>query len=127
MVKMNFTDDQTAFEYALYMMAASYFKKTTCVSQLLERKMLLQFKEQKLNTQYQMEEICIEFMDNLAKTLPAGFFRQDMEVQLNKRNAAGLTEIIFMNEKSAITFKGKYAGKKSQIEYQIWGKRGTGK
>ena len=28
MVKMNFTNSQTAFEYALYMIAASYFNKS---------------------------------------------------------------------------------------------------
>ncbi len=48
MVKMNFTNSQTSFEYALYMIAASYFNKSVCLSEITEKNMLLQYKEQKL-------------------------------------------------------------------------------
>ena len=39
MVKMNFTNSQTAFEYALYMIAASYFNKSACLSEITEKNM----------------------------------------------------------------------------------------
>ncbi len=37
MVKMNFTNSQTSFEYALYMIAASYFNKSDCLSEITEK------------------------------------------------------------------------------------------
>ncbi len=122
MVKMNFTNNQTAFEYALYMIAASYFDRTICISRVTERKMLLQYKEQKLNKQYQMEDICIEFMDDLAKKLPADFFNRTVEVKLN-RMTSRIIEIIIGDNQSFIVFRAIYAGKKSEIQYQIWRKK----
>lgn len=122
MVKMNFTNNQTAFEYALYMMAASYFDRTVCTSRLTERNMLLQYKKQKLNKQYQMEDTCIEFMDGLVKKIPADFFNRSVEAKLN-RMESGLTEIIFGDAQSFIVFRALYAGKKSKIQYQIWKKK----
>ena len=80
MVKMSFTNNQTAFEYALYMIAGSYFDKATCKSKLIERNMLLQYKEQKIDKQYQMEDMCIRFMNKLAHNLPRNYFKQNMEV-----------------------------------------------
>lgn len=37
MVKMNFTNSQTSFEYSLYMIAASYFNKSACLSEITEK------------------------------------------------------------------------------------------
>ena len=123
MEKMNFTNNQTAFEYALYMIAASYFDKTVCLSKLTERNMFLQYKEQKLNKQYQMEDICIDYMEKLADKLPSNYFRFNMNVKLNRTASSGLTEIVFINEQNIITFQGVYAGNKSQIHYQVWTKK----
>lgn len=122
MVKMNFTNSQTSFEYALYMIAASYFNKSACLSEITEKNMLLQYKEQKLNSQYQMEEICIEFMDNLVSKIPSRFFERSVAVKLNK-TASGKTEIVIGDKQSFIVFHAPYAGKKSQIRYQIWCKK----
>ena len=119
MVKMNFTDNQTAFEYALYMRAASYFDKAECKSQLVERKMFVQYKEQKLSSQYQMEDICIDSMDSLAKAVPSDFFHQNMTVFLVKRTADAPLEIVFKNNNYCIKFTASYAGRKSQINTKI--------
>lgn len=123
MVKMNFTNNQTAFEYALYMIAASYFDKTVCLSKQTERRMLLQYKEQKINKQYQMEDVCIDFMEELVSILPVGYFNRTVEVKLNRITPC-LTEIAFLDEHMAITFRALYAGKKSKIIYQLWKKGG---
>jgi len=40
MVKMNFTNNQAAFEYAMYMMLGSYFRKASCKNKLMEKKAL---------------------------------------------------------------------------------------
>lgn len=122
MVKMKFTNNQTAFEYALYMIAASYFDKAVCDTKYTEKSMLLQYKEQKIENQYKMEDVCIRFMDKLAETLPEKFFKQNMQVRLRKREGKP-TEILFMSKKDAISFRGIYAGKKSQIEYWIFTKK----
>lgn len=118
MEKMNFTNNQTAFEYALYMIAASYFDKAACETKYTEKSMLLQYKEQKIDKQYQMEEICIKFMDKLEKILPENVFRQEVQVQLRKSKGK-LTEILFRGKNNILSFRGIYAGKRSQIEYQI--------
>ena len=47
MVKMNFTENQTAFEYAMYMMFGSYFDKAVHKNKILEKKMRVQYMEQK--------------------------------------------------------------------------------
>ena len=108
MVKMNFTNSQTSFEYALYMIEASYFNKSACLSEITEKNMLLQYKEQKLNSQYQMEEICIEFMDNLVSKIPSRFFQRSVAVKLNK-TASGKTEIVIGDKQSFIVFHALYA------------------
>jgi len=121
MVKMSFTNNQTAFEYALYMIAASYFDKAVCLSKMTEKNMLVQYKEQNLNKQYQMEDICIDFMDQLAKRLPSNYFYRDVEVRL-ERIAPGVREINFLDNQHIIAFRAKYAGRKSEIKYRIWSK-----
>ena len=122
MVKMNFTNNQTAFEYALYMIAGSYFDKAVCKSKLIERNMLLQYKEQRIDRQYQMEDICIHFMKGLEKRLPKEYFKQNMEVHLVRHGAGKPMEIMFVNDTCMIEFICKYAGKKSQIDYRVWTK-----
>ena len=122
MVKMNFTDNQTAFEYALYMIASSYFDKAICTSYFTEKGMLLQYKEQKLDKQYSMEDICIRFMDEIADELPEEMFHQDMWVHLSKRKGTP-TEILFENENYILRFTGNYAGRKSKIDYRIYNKK----
>lgn len=103
MVKMNFTNSQTSFEYALYMIAASYFNKSDCLSEITEKNMLLQYKEQKLNSQYQMEEICIEFMDNLVSKIPSRFFKRSVAVKLNK-TASGKQRLSLGINKASLYF-----------------------
>jgi len=122
MVKMSFTNNQTAFEYALYMIAASYFDKAVCTSVFSEKNMLLQYKEQKLDKQYQMEDICIRFMDKVAEELPEKIFKQNMQVRLGKREGAP-TQIRFENDQYILCFTGNYAGRKSQIDYRILPKK----
>lgn len=116
---MNFTDDQRAFEYALYMIASSWFDRSVCLSKMTEANMLLQYREQRLNTQYRMEEICIRYMEGLENKLPVDFFRQKMEVRLRHSASSGMTEILFSNERSSIAFRGIYLGNRSRIRCRV--------
>ena len=121
MVKVSFTNDQTAFDYALYMIASSYFEKTKCRSMFTERNMLLQYKEQKLDKQYQFEEICIHFMDKLQRIIPKEVFSQEMSIRL-RRQVGKPTIIYFISDKYIVRFYGKYVGRRTKVEYQVWSK-----
>ena len=44
MQKMTFTSNQTAFEYAIYEIVGSYFKKARCQSMIQEQKLIVHFK-----------------------------------------------------------------------------------
>lgn len=118
MVKMKLTDNQTAFEYAAYVIASSYFDKTHCVSKLTEKRMRLQYNEQKADSQYRMENSCIRSMERICAKLPKKFFKQEMTVHL-RSNDEGHIDIVFENGKYEACFKAKYAGKSSYITCHI--------
>lgn len=119
MVKMSFTSNQVAFDYALYMIAASYFDKAICKSKLTEGNMLLQYKEQKLDKQYQMEDVCIRYMDRLMKELPREIFSQDVEVHLRRKAVGEPTQILFVGDRYSVKFSGTYKGTKSEIDSRV--------
>ena len=124
MTKTNFINDQRTFEYALYVIASSYFNKTSCKTKLTESSMLIQYKEQKLDKQYKMEEFCEAYMEELAYKLPHIIFEQNMTVHLRRKSSNLPTEILFKSEQFIIIFSCLYAGKKSEISYKIWEKKG---
>lgn len=120
MIKMKLTDNQTAFEFALYMIAASYFNKVRCKSIVNATKMFMQYREQKLQNQYQMEDICIRFMDWLYDRLPSDLFNQNMIAHIIRRPEENLAELMFINKLYIISFKCVYAGKDSRIFFKSW-------
>lgn len=121
MVKMNFTNDQVAFEYALYMMVGSHFQRVTCNNHLLERKMRLQYMEQKMNTQYQMEDICLEYIKKqLLPNLPKKLWKESMTVHFHVSSNQSMMEIYFYNREYMLCVKGKYVGRNSWICHEIW-------
>lgn len=117
MEKMSFTNKQTAFEYALYMIAASYFDKTVSKSKLIEKSMLVQYKEQKNDKQFDMEEFCIAYMEKISQKIPESFFRQNMEAHIVKGNAP--TEITFKGERGTAVFTVTFGGKNPKINCKI--------
>ncbi len=119
MAKMNFSNDQTAFEYALYMIVSSYFEKCECKTPLTEGKMLLQYKEQKAEKQYAFEGLCIKYMQAMEAKLPHDLFERKVEVRLRKIREDLPTEIIFSKDDLTVSFFGIYAGKKTRFGYRI--------
>ena len=79
------------------MIASSYFNRAECKNKLLEKSMLLQYKEQKLESQYGIEDLCISYMDDLQKKLPPQIFKQNMKVHLRKE-ANGTTGVILVSK-----------------------------
>lgn len=124
MVKMNFTDSQTAFEYAMYAMLGSYYDKAVCKNKLMEKKMYVQFLEQKERNQVQMEEICIRFIEKkLMPQLPKEFWNQQVEVRFSHANEAGVRDIQFHSPEYVLCIGGLYQGKgNTQIQYEVWRK-----
>lgn len=121
MVKMNFTDNQTAFEYALYMMLGSYFDKAVCKNRLLEKKMYVQYLEQREKSQLQMENICIRFVEKkLFQELPEELWKQQVEVQIVSSDREGVREIQFLGPKFSLRAKAIYRGKGNTIiHYEV--------
>ena len=99
MMKMNFTNDQAALEYATYMIIGSYFKKVICDrAKLQEQKLFLHYQEQKREVQYYLEEQCIAYAEKvLMNIFPEEIWEQEMVVHFKR----------LPNDKNAICFEGK--------------------
>lgn len=117
MEKMSFSNKQTAFEYALYMIAASSFDKTLSKSKIIEQSMLVQYKEQKPDRQYEMEDFCIAYMDKISKKIPESFFKQNVEVHIVKGNMP--TEIVFKGERGSAVFTVTFGGRRPKINCKV--------
>lgn len=121
MVKIKFANNQLAFEYALYMITSSYFKKTSCITSLLEKKLFLYYNEQKSNTQYHMEDLCIRHIEQeLLHNIPKSLWNETVKVRLIKHPNQNCTEIQFIGESYILRLKGTYCGKTAKIEHEIW-------
>lgn len=122
MVKMNFTNNQTAFKYVIYMMLGSYFNKTNCKNYLLEKKMRLMYWEQKEKRQIEMERICIRFVENeLLPELPKYIWSQYVEVKFSPTKFKGYQDIEFRGENFLLRVRAIYRGKfDTVIEHEIW-------
>ena len=122
MVKMNFTDNQTAFEYSMYMMLGSYFNKATCSNAFLEKGMRVRYQEQKEKKQYEYEDLCIEFVEKkLLPRLPKKLWKQDVQVSFRPLNKAGLHQLLFTSKDYLLCITPIYKGKRdSHISYEVW-------
>lgn len=118
MAKMNLVNNQAAFEYALYMIASSYFESTKCRNAALEKKLLLSYRELKKESQFLMEDNCIRFMNKLVKKLPHSVFDENVLVELRRAENAP-TEILFIGKNHILSFMGIYGGRHSKINCQI--------
>ena len=95
MQKMTFTTNQTAFEYAIYEIVGSYFKKATCVSTIQEQKLIVHFKEQKQDTQCLMENKVDGYVKGvLLKKLPQELWEEEVTVEIRKAPESDVMNII---------------------------------
>ena len=124
MQKMTFTSNQTAFEYAIYEIVGSYFKKSTCQSTIQEQKLIVHFKEQKQDTQCLMENKVDGYVRAvLLKKLPPEIWDEEVTVEIRKTPESDLMNIIFYGEKYALIVKGAYRGKNNaEFNYRFFTK-----
>ena len=101
-----YDNEQYAADFAMYMMASSYFNKAKLVSgKLFERKLAMQFRERRLERQYELEEMCIQFVEEiLMNKLPGDIWDNEINVKLFKE--PGKTEnIVFTGQGFGLVFK----------------------
>ncbi len=124
MQKMTFTSNQTAFEYAIYEIVGSYFKKARCQSTIQEQKLIVHFKEQKQDTQCLMENKVDGYVKAvLLKKLPPEIWDEEVTVEIRKTPESDLMNIIFYGEKYALIVKGAYRGKNNaEFNYRFFTK-----
>ena len=124
MQKMTFTSNQTAFEYAIYEIVGSYFKKAKCQSTIQEQKLIVHFKEQKQDTQCLMENKVDGYVKAvLLKKLPPEIWDEEVTVEIRKAPESELMNIIFYGEKYALIVKGAYRGKNNaEFNYRFFTK-----
>ena len=124
MQKMTFTSNQTAFEYAIYEIVGSYFKKARCQSTIQEQKLFVHFKEQKQDTQCLMENKVDGYVKAvLLKKLPPEIWDEEVTVEIRKAPESDLMNIIFYGEKYALIVKGAYRGKNNaEFNYRFFTK-----
>ena len=124
MQKMTFTSNKTAFEYAIYEIVGSYFKKARCQSTIQEQKLIVHFKEQKQDTQCLMENKVDGYVKAvLLKKLPPEIWDEEVTVEIRKTPESDLMNIIFYGEKYALIVKGAYRGKNNaEFNYRFFTK-----
>ena len=124
MQKMTITSNQTAFEYAIYEIVGSYFKKARCQSTIQEQKLIVHFKEQKQDTQCLMENKVDGYVKAvLLKKLPPEIWDEEVTVEIRKTPESDLMNIIFYGEKYALIVKGAYRGKNNaEFNYRFFTK-----
>lgn len=123
MQKMNYTNNQTAFEYAIYEIVSSYYDEVKCSSPYLEKNMYIQFKEQKNEKQEDMEQIVIGFMNKRLRSLPRDMFKENTTIRFKRRDNGLITIYFVTGGKYVLELNGVYAGKKSTISCVLWSKK----
>ncbi|MCQ2542690.1 MAG: hypothetical protein MJ126_00885 [Lachnospiraceae bacterium] len=124
MQKMTFTTNQTAFEYAIYEIVGSYFKKATCISTIQEQKLIVHFKEQKQDTQCLMENKVDSYVKGvLLKKLPEELWDEEVTVEMRKSPDSDVMNLFFYGDKYALLVKGVYRGKNNaDFTYKLFKK-----
>lgn len=121
--KMNFTNNQKALEYAIYMMVGSYFKKAVCLNKAYEETLRVHYCEQKLDNQYHMEDQCIKYVESvLMEELPEDIWQEEVEARILVLPNAP-SEIRFTSPKYMLRLLGSFDGKKVKIEHLLLKKR----
>lgn len=121
MEKMSFTDKNVAFDYAIYMIVGSCFDKTSCSNSLLEKKMRLQYLEQKPDAQYRMEDICISFAENvLAEALPKEFWKREAKVSFRKNPGDDSSTVQFACGEYVLAVGRTGKGRRPAVQYKLY-------
>ena len=121
---MNTIEKQHAFDYCMYMMLASYFKKSVCVSRIQEEKLFLYYKELKPQEQIDMEQQCIRLIEkDLMKGIPKKAWNFRIEVHLRGNEKYPQTEMQIRFKNHILQLFTEYQKRNPELRYSMWVKR----
>ena len=120
MTKMQLTNSQAALGYAIYMIGGSYFKKARCKNEIHEKGLRVQYFEQKLDKQYDMEERCINYFEKvILQEVPEELFDRSVEVFFKYLPDDKGCEVYFMCSKFILIVRGEFKGKGTKFSYEL--------
>lgn len=115
---------QHSFDYCMYMMLASYFGKSVCVSKIQEEKLFLYYRELKPQEQIDMEQQCIKLIEKeLLKKLPEKVWGFQVEVHLRGNERSPETEIQIRFKNHILQLYTEYQKRSPELKYNMWMKR----
>lgn len=110
-------DNQRAWDYIMYMMLGSYFKKTNCITPFWEQKLSLNYSAMKKQDQYAAEDKCIKVIEEeVLPNLPEEFVESEVDVKLVIDDKTDLTVIQVFNDTYELMVAYKYDEKKIEIK-----------
>ena len=115
-VKINNTND--AIVYIIYMIMGSYFKKTICKSTMREKQLKIVYCETKRDTQINIEERCINYIENkFIGVVPEEIFGDMVEVQFVLNRKENRTDVVFIGFDWKLTMWGTNSSKGVMFDY----------
>ena len=113
------TNNQNAFNYAVYMMLGSYFKQMEAVSECYVQKLYLYYVENKRERQYSFEDIAIRFVERvLQKQLPEEIWQERVLVSFFARD--GRNYVAFQGARYTLVVQNDYRGARTKLQYQLY-------
>ena len=119
MVKMKLTDYQNAVTYAIYEIAGSYFKKTTCNNILLEQKLRVQFFEQKMEEQEKLEEECDRYVQEHMLEALAPYWDHEVFVRLLPDKETDTARVRFETDDFIVCMEAHCVGKRATFSHKL--------
>ena len=117
-MNMKLTDNQTAFEYAVYMIVGSSFQSAGCKSVLQEQRRRIQYWEQKLDQQYRMEDCCIRYVERqLLEQVPKDCWEQKVKVTFCMDSETRESEIRFEGDRYVLSIFGQWDRRRSELSH----------
>lgn len=102
-------DNQRAWDYIMYMMLGSYFKKTNCLTPFWEQKLSLNYSAMKKQDQYAAEDKCIKVIENeILDNLPEEFLESCVDIKLVIDDNTDLTVVHVYTDKYDLKVAYKY-------------------
>ena len=115
------TINQMAFDYAMYMIATSYFDEVACNNSILTNRLYLRYAELKAEKQFVLEEQCIRHMEEkLLPRLPKQFLEAKVTVKLLPVQDSNQTALLIQSEFGKILMVTRYRGKNSKVSSKLY-------
>ena len=116
------TNNQKAFNYAVYMMLGSYFKQMEAVSECYVQKLYLYYVENKREHQYSFEDIAIRFVEREAapydEQLPEEIWQERVLVSFFARD--GRNYVAFQGARYTLVVQNDYREARTKLQYQLY-------